>query len=541
MIPQVFHHVWFGSDELPPRAERMRQSWMGRHPGWEFKLWREGDLGWLRWRDLLERCPSYAQKADIARYEIVERFGGIYLDTDMECLRPLDQLVDGIGLFACRQQNGLVSNSILGARPSHPILAEVVGCLPLSCVRYRSSGVGHQTGPGLLSRVLDNTKPGDSSDVRVFPPSFFLPYDYTEPWRASETFPTAYAVHHWDNSWRGGQTLELRLREVRPASRCEAGQLVRLLASGEVERVKATLDRRIAPPIKRVIARYLDKAASTLQRPMQAVPFGEGRLLVRLPLGLRLLCSVHDLSLSPELALNGLYDAPFVELLRRALRPGMAFVDVGANIGLFSVLAAALVGAGGRVLSYECNPELVELLRQNISMNWLDRRVEIAERAAYSRSGIVRFFAPDEMKMLGSIRLPVEGRTARAGSVSIEVPCERLDDGLAHYEFVDLVKIDVEGAEADVLDGMEKLLSEQRVGMISMEYRLDAVDDHQRARIERHLARFREVLGATFHVPGAQRTIPLDEVIASAHFAQLIVRFPSASIPVAAIGRRPPH
>ena len=89
------------------------------------------------------------------------------------------------------------------------------------------------------------------------------------------------------------------------------------------------------------------------------------------------------LSIAPDLALNGTHDPTFVRLLERCLRRGMTFVDVGANVGLFTVLAAAQVGSDGRVFAYECNPELVPFLRRNIEMNNADDRVHVIARAAH--------------------------------------------------------------------------------------------------------------------------------------------------------------
>ena len=76
-------------------------------------------FGWLENQALFDRATSYARKADIARYEVIRRFGGVYLDTDMECLRPIDELItEDVSFFAGREASGFINISIFGASPS---------------------------------------------------------------------------------------------------------------------------------------------------------------------------------------------------------------------------------------------------------------------------------------------------------------------------------------------------------------------------------------------------------------------------------------
>src|SRR5215218_148280 len=101
---------------------------------------------------------------------------------------------------------------------------------------------------------------------------------------------------------------------------------------------------------------------------------GRGRVLIRLRGGGRLLVSADDLSLMPELVTEGQYDGPFTAFLRRALHPDAVVVDVGANVGLFTIIAA-LTAWRGRVIAYEPVPEVAGLLRDNAQLNWLDGRI----------------------------------------------------------------------------------------------------------------------------------------------------------------------
>ncbi len=530
MIPHVFHHVWLGSD-LPDEAERLRGTWRDQHPTWEFRLWTMDELDWLENQALFDRAPSYPQKADIARYEIIRRFGGIYLDTDLECLRPIDDLLtDDLTFFAGREADSSVNIAILGATPGHPLLDQVIATLPISCLLNRRRGVNMQTGPRLMTEVIDRLGWASQPGVRIFPPAFFYPYDWSEPWRNSERFRTAFAAHHWGHSWSGVHGVQADIGDLIPHDWSDLMVKTTSLGYAAIRRSSQTVRNRVAEPSQRAVKRVVRRFLRQLQPAVHAIPWGRDHVLVATPLGTRLLVPVQDISLAPELALTGVYDEPFIDFLARSLRPGMTFVDVGANVGLFTIVGAALVGAGGRVFAYECNPGLVDSLRKNVQMNWFNDRVELVPKAAGRDDSSTTFWMSDRLAGLGST---VPGNALDSNNDDVGetvVITESLDERLSDVPFVDLLKIDVEGGEPAVLDGARGLLTGGKIGIISLEFKSESLTDDAYTEMADHLAEL-EGWGATFHVPGDRRTIPLDEVLVACHYPQLICRFPNATIP----------
>ena len=531
-IPKVFHYVWLGEDPIPARYEDYRRTWERAHPDWQFRTWGPGDLDWLTNRWLFDRAPSYAQKADIARYEVVFRFGGVYLDTDMECLKPIDALIDGLSFFAGREINGAIGSAMFGAAPSHPILGEAVRRLPGSCFAFHR--VDEQSGPRLLTEVSSKPCVESRNDVRIFRPEFFYPYNYDEPFRRNESFPTAYAVHHWSHSWKEAQPLSLSAWQLLAAVSRHPDMAYPGLAEAALglrRRARSSFRSRMVQPLVSRARRLARAAAGGAGLP--AVPYGDGLILAKGPLGVRVLFPTDDLSIGPELATEGVYDRGFVNFLCRSLRRGMTFVDVGANVGLFTLIAGRLVGPGGRVWSYECNPELVAVLRRNVALNWLDGQVTVLDVAAGRACGEAPFYKPTNMKMLGSTRQSLRGRTLLDGDEETTVGCETLDSRLGGVGFIDLVKIDVEGAEHDVLAGMAGLIHARQVGMLSLEYRADAIpDDETRVAMEKALSGMVEKLGATLYDGGSRKPLRLDEALVAVNFPQLVVRFPWSTIEV---------
>jgi FkbM family methyltransferase len=524
-IPRIFHHIWLGSDEIPDEVRRLRQTWMNRHPTWTFRLWRDADLDWLRNHQLLLRSPSLAQRSDIARYEIIHRFGGVYLDGDMEALRPIDPLLEGFEFIAGREGSGAVCNALVGACAGHPLLKAIIDALPASCIANQRRGIPFQSGPGFLTRIIDGGGWASRAGVRIFPPAFFYPYDWDEPWLRTERFVTAYAVHHWHRAWWEEPPVAATPSDIVRGGVGAAKHIPREIAAYGLW----TFRRTALSPAKRAVKKLLKRAFPAPELP-HAVPWGPREILIGAPLRTRLLCPTDDLSLAPELALRGTYDDPFVRFLIRVLRPGMTFVDVGANVGFFTVIAAQLVGRGGRVFAYECNPDLVPLLRRNVRMNWFEDRVVIVPRAAHRDEYVRTLAVPTDQTGLGSLTRFAD-RDANGPAVRrYEVACERLDVGLSGAGYVDLMKIDVEGGEAAALDGASRLIDQGRVGLLSIEYRDDVLPDDARPEMEKRLADLSLRYDASFHIPGDPRPIPLDEVLTVMHYPQLLVRFPRASI-----------
>jgi FkbM family methyltransferase len=138
-------------------------------------------------------------------------------------------------------------------------------------------------------------------------------------------------------------------------------------------------------------------------------------------------------------------------LLRRLVRPGTQVVDVGANIGLYSLLLAQLVGRSGSVMAFEAEPNLFAILRENCAINGATNIV--AFQCALGRANALASFQRSAFHS-GDNRLG----DALVGHEAVEVKVERFDD-IQPGSKPDFVKIDVQGHELAALTGMERSLS----------------------------------------------------------------------------------
>ena len=142
-------------------------------------------------------------------------------------------------------------------------------------------------------------------------------------------------------------------------------------------------------------------------------------------------------------------------VLSKLLVPGTTFVDVGAHIGLLTLAGARAVGASGKVLAIEPVPLCFELLQRSLILNGLAERVEGKCQAVGAHHARCKFFVRD---VLGHSSL-TRGEFAADGD-EIEVSVAPLDELVRPSQRVDLIKIDVEGAELAVLEGMTRVIAE---------------------------------------------------------------------------------
>lgn len=156
----------------------------------------------------------------------------------------------------------------------------------------------------------------------------------------------------------------------------------------------------------------------------------------------------------------GEYEAPTTSIFQQVLKPGSVFIDVGAHVGYFSALAARIVGENGRVYAFEAIPENAKMIRKNAQINRFEN-VRVESVILSDQPGSLIFhYGPEGHSGVSSIR-EVSG-----SSRHVEMKAERLDQFMSQITQVDLIKIDVEGAELRVLLGAQRILKKYRPALI---------------------------------------------------------------------------
>ena len=205
-IPKIIHQIWLGS-EFPEKYKAFQQSWIKHHPDWEYKLWQEADIAnlVLQNRDLYQAARNYGEMSDIARYEILYKYGGLYVDTDYECLKSCDMFhycYDFyIGIQPLDTNIVQLGIGLIGSVPGHPLLKYAIDGLPES--DRQTKQIIAKTGPIYFTRIFCSHVLALPGNNIAFPASYFYPRGYNQSfedktkWIKLESF----AVHHWAGSW----------------------------------------------------------------------------------------------------------------------------------------------------------------------------------------------------------------------------------------------------------------------------------------------------------------------------------------------------
>jgi len=207
VLPKRIHQVWLGSP-LPDKYKKWTESWKRINPDWEYRLWTDKDLGDvdIPRRKLFDKINHLGQKSDFLRYHILNQYGGVYADTDFECLRPLDTLTY-LKFFTSKTYSKSTMElfiGLIGSIPHHPILERLIHSMKRADDRTWRR-IFNTTGSYFFTSVFFETITSFTKDIVIFPPDYFYPFPNTD--RHSEREPHtyikahSYAIHYWEVSW----------------------------------------------------------------------------------------------------------------------------------------------------------------------------------------------------------------------------------------------------------------------------------------------------------------------------------------------------
>ncbi len=206
-IPKIMHFIWIGG-AVPEKFKKLQQGWIEQHPDWECRVWRDKDIATFGFRnlDLILESRNPGAISDLMRYEILYRYGGVYIDFDFECLQPIDELsylydfYIGIQPLDC----GFVQlgTGLIGAIPGHPLLKHVIDDIRAN---WRGCGddVPKETGPVCFTKLF-LAYAGKTNLIDVALPVHYLyplgckEYDLLrEKW----LYEGSFGIHRWAASW----------------------------------------------------------------------------------------------------------------------------------------------------------------------------------------------------------------------------------------------------------------------------------------------------------------------------------------------------
>ena len=207
-IPKIIHYCWFGGKPLPKSAEKCIRSWRKYLPGYEIQRWDESnfDVNAIPYTRDAYTARKYAFVSDYARYCIVHEHGGVYLDTDVEVIRPMEDFVAQGAFMGCEKayspdiapEDFLVASGLGFAAPKGLPLTTIVEITTQVLIKH-----GLQVTPEVQ----------EVAGVKIYPVDYLNPkHDVT---RKLNITPRTMSIHHFDATWvTGWPKYRERIKEI---------------------------------------------------------------------------------------------------------------------------------------------------------------------------------------------------------------------------------------------------------------------------------------------------------------------------------------
>jgi FkbM family methyltransferase len=425
------------------------------NPNWEVMVWQDpvknDDFKLKHYHRFVN---SGAQLADLIRLDVIYKFGGIYLDSDVVLNKSLDEL-SSLDHFFCSENGHILTNAVFGASKNNKMVGILINYL-LNNEPNWSLPPNITTGPEFFSKMLRW-----EHGLILLPRDSFFPYGWNE--KPMGPLVTSFGVHEWNSSWK---------------------------KFGFLEKLKSSVKRTISCRFQKLntfTRRFINKLGSLLSFTSH-YSYGDD-IVVRTNRNIFMYLDGNDLTVTPEIALRGTYEESELRFLEESLKGGDFFIDVGCNVGIFSLLAARNVGPFGRVFAIDANSDVLKNLTKSLVMNWMQERVVKYNNAVGAENGKVEFSISKEV--LGGSRLVGEDNGSYnklinelGHSVNIKVDMITLDDLFPVSLEYKILKIDVEGFEYLVLNGAKNLLTNKSFKYIMMEVAEEVGGSNQRVNVD---------------------------------------------------------
>ena len=291
MIPKVIHQTW-KTNTIPEQYRAFQQGWQQQHRDWEYRLWTDVDnraliaehYAWFL--PIYDGYPEPIMRVDAARYFILHHHGGLYIDLDFECLRPIDPLLANrsfvIGLEPndhvhkempkSRQLDVILCNALIASAPKHRfwdhLFLQLVGA-------HKQAHTLDATGPFFMTRTWQTY--AHPEELTIESAEKFYPFAETDLWqhdRPVQTPKDAYAIHHWQGTWwrkERGRLEILRLKSADFAKKRTSALTQRLHQEWRDKR--EFLNEKLHPQRQR-LEKLLDRSHDPVQ--LQNTPTEDG-------------------------------------------------------------------------------------------------------------------------------------------------------------------------------------------------------------------------------------------------------------------------
>lgn len=207
MIPKIIHYCWFGRGQKSELILKCIESWKKYCPDYEIIEWNEDnfDVNITEYTRQAYENKKWAFVSDYARLSVLLEYGGLYLDTDMELLKPIDEFLDNKGVLAFEARD-FVCLGIIGAVKDHPFIKKLKTEYEKLCFQKEDGSLEELTNVQRMRKYLlsgglvNNGKKQIVCDMTIYPQKVFFPYSIGMLFNVKPK--KAYSIHHATASWK---------------------------------------------------------------------------------------------------------------------------------------------------------------------------------------------------------------------------------------------------------------------------------------------------------------------------------------------------
>lgn len=230
-IPKIIHQIWYqGGDEVPKQYRQYAFSWMRHNQDYEYLLWDKDDIEKLiknsfpKYLQFYEMLPSMIQKIDFAKYCIMYAYGGLYVDMDCECLKPIDSLflksnkklfvvsldVDVFEQIASNYYDTLYNNGWFASSKKNALWKLVIKYISQQSIdrAWYETNIGYifrTTGPKAFSQVVNNFSEKEVVESGLIDPIKWTDYTSRKDIDYSK-YKDSYSIHHYGSKSLNGKS-----------------------------------------------------------------------------------------------------------------------------------------------------------------------------------------------------------------------------------------------------------------------------------------------------------------------------------------------
>lgn len=215
-IPKHIHQIWIGEKPLPETFRTYVESWKLHHPNFKHALWTDADIEQLEKESplpsLFYEAESISTKSDAFRFYIINRYGGVYVDTDFECFKSIEPLLQDYEFVSAKQNISSIACGFFASIPHHPFLEHLIAHIPqrtqyIEQNSHRQFDAAASYGPEYFTTEWHAWSSQHSHEKTcILPRKYMYPHSWLEQHLSREdlvkNYPYMYAFHHWSGSWK---------------------------------------------------------------------------------------------------------------------------------------------------------------------------------------------------------------------------------------------------------------------------------------------------------------------------------------------------